>query len=306
MNEALGVLAAILSSLIGGTTIVGTRMIVGDLDALTVATIRHTIGALCLAPVAIFAFTRASQRRDLIFAGALGLLFFGVFPWLFALSLVYTTAARGSLAMSTFPLSTLALAIVLRQEVFTWRRLIGILIAMGGLAYALSPKLAGDGVDVPDTALKGDLIMVFAVFLGSIYGVLARPYMRRVGPLPFTAVGLLAGAMLLILMAIVIGGARAIPQLSGQVWATITYLGIVGTAMLFWLWGVGIRYASPALVALTVTANPLVATILGATMLGEPIGVEVLIGLTAVLVGIIVVSDVFGYLRTRLKAATPV
>lgn len=108
MSEALGVIAAIFSSLIGGTTIVGTRMIVGDLGPLMVATIRHGIGALCLAPVAIFAFLGSSERSDLIVAGALGLLFFGVFPWLFALSLVYTTAARGSLAMSTFPLSTLA------------------------------------------------------------------------------------------------------------------------------------------------------------------------------------------------------
>ncbi len=74
----------------------------------------------------------------------------------------------------------------------------------------------------------------------------------------------------------------------------------------FWLWGAGIRYASPALVALTVTANPLVATILGATMLGEPSSIEVLIGLIAVLAGIVLVSDVFGYLRTRLKAVTPV
>ena len=67
--------------------------------------------------------------------------------------------------------------------------------------------------------------------------------------------------------------------------------------------GIGIRHASPALVALTVTANPLVATILGAVWLDERIGVEVIVGLLLVLVGIAVVSNLGTVLRTRRRSS---
>ena len=88
MSEALGVLAAIFSSLLGGTTVAGTRYLVTELDALSIAALRHSVGALCFLPIAIHALRTNRNRRDLAAAGLLGILFYGIFPWLFALSLV--------------------------------------------------------------------------------------------------------------------------------------------------------------------------------------------------------------------------
>ena len=293
MSEALGVLAAILSSLLGGTTVAGTRYLVNELDALTIAALRHGVGALCFLPIAIYALRTNRSRRDLTAAALLGILFYGIFPWLFALALGYTTAARGSLAMASFPIQALGLAILLRVEAFSWTRLIGILISMSGLIYAILPAIARAGAGAGE-AWKGDLIMLFAVFLGSIYAVVSRPYIGRVGALSFAAVGVCSGAVLLVLLALALGRLQALPLLPMASWGIIVYLGVFGTAVLFFLWVIGLEHASPALIAMTVPANPLVAMILGAWLLDERIGIEVIAGLVLVLIGIAVAMNVFG------------
>ncbi len=286
MNELWGVLAGIGSSLLGGTTVAGTRYLVAELDALSIAALRHSVGALCFLPIALHALYRGADRRALGAAALFGLIFYGAFPWLFALSLVYTTAARGSLSIATFPIVTMALAIALKVETFSWRRLAGIVLAMSGLVYAILPALLRDGATAD--AWKGDLLMLLAVLLGAIYVVGSRRHIPKIGALPFAAVGVVAGALMLIVLAL--AGGRGWPTISAASWATIVYLGVFGTAVLFYLWVIAIRHASPALVAMTVPANPLVAMTLAPWMLGEPIGVEVVVGFVLVVAGIVVAN----------------
>ena len=177
MSELFGVGAALLGSLLGGTAAAATRYAVG-----AIAMLRYAIGALCLVPFALHSLRKLENSRDLLATVGLGVMFFALYPFLFALSLAHTTAARGSLVLSTMPLLTLAFAILLRRESFSWRRFAGIALAVGGLAYALSPRLEGSA----SAAGKGDLIMIAATCVQAVYNVLSRPYIQRIGPLPFT------------------------------------------------------------------------------------------------------------------------
>ena len=270
MGELGGVGAALLSSLLGGTAVAGTRYAVGAIDPLGLAMLRYGIGALCLAPVAVYSFRKLKNTADILATAGLGALFFALFPYLFTLSLAHTTAARGSLALSSLPLLTLGLSIVLGRETFSWRRLIGILLAVGGLAYALSPRLE----EAVPMAWKGDLVMIAAACVGAIFNVLSRPYIQRIGALSFTALGICMGALLLAIISGAAGVFQALPQLPVSAWVAVAYLGVVGCALTFLLWSIGIRLASPALVALTVTVNPITASALGAMYLSEPITQE--------------------------------
>ena len=64
MGEWLGVLLAIVSSLLGGTAAAVTRYLVGDADAVTLAILRWGIGFLCVLPVALLLKVRWPQGRD--------------------------------------------------------------------------------------------------------------------------------------------------------------------------------------------------------------------------------------------------
>src|SRR2546422_8296159 len=164
MSELFGVGAALLGSLLGGTAAAATRYAVGAIDPLGLAMLRYAIGALCLVPFALHSLRKLENSRDLLATVGLGVMFFALYPFLFALSLAHTTAARGSLVLSTMPLLTLAFAILLRRESFSWRRFAGIALAAGGPAYPLSPRLGGSASVTGQSAL----VMITAAFVRGV------------------------------------------------------------------------------------------------------------------------------------------
>jgi drug/metabolite transporter (DMT)-like permease len=153
MSEIAGVAAAVLGSVLGGTALAGTRFAVASLDPLAVAGFRYGIGALLLLPFVARALPLFQRRPDALATLGLALLFFTIYPYTFALALAYTTAVRGSLALASMPLLTLAFAIAIGREALLWRRVIGMLIAVAGLAFVLSPGIG----EASPGAWRGDL-----------------------------------------------------------------------------------------------------------------------------------------------------
>jgi drug/metabolite transporter (DMT)-like permease len=115
-NETLGLLAAIRSSSVGGMNTAATRYVIGATDPVTLAGMRFGLGFLLLLPLALLLGSRWPKGRDRIGVALLGLLFFAVFMGLFNLSLRYTSAVPGALALSTLPLVTMLVASALRAE----------------------------------------------------------------------------------------------------------------------------------------------------------------------------------------------
>jgi len=290
--QAWGVLAAILSSGLGGTAVGATRYLAASLDPVTIGLLRFGGGVLVLAPFALLGREPWPPRRDWLGIAALGLLFFGLFPVLFNASLSYTTAARGALALSTLPLLTMAAGALLRVEPPTARKLIGVLIAIAGVALALNASL-----DIaPPDAWRGDVLMIAAALCMALYNVWSRPFIARSGPIVFTVFGMAVGAAALALLVLLtdgpaIGFARlaALPPVQ---WAAVAYLAAICGALIFFLWAYALGRAAPTLVAVSVAVNPVTASIIGLLLLDEPIGADLMLGLAAVLLGIAVASDV--------------
>ena len=294
--EGLGLLAALLSSALGGTAIVATRYLVGTLDPLTIGAVRFAGGFLVLFPLALRERHRWPKPSDWPGTAALGLLFFGLFPVLFNVSLIYTTAARGALALSTAPLLTMIAGAILGIEPPTLRKGIGVLIAMGGVAIALGTSLTA----APAGAWRGDLIMVAAAFCMALYNVWSRPFVSRSGPVPFAAFGMGIGAVCLSAISALTGGLAGLAALSASQWMAGGYLAIVGGAFTFFLWAFALGRTAPTLVAISVAVNPVTAALLGLALLGEPVSAKLIVGLLAVLVGIGVASGKSSWRGSRL------
>lgn len=284
--EILGVLAAILSSALGGTAIGATRYLASTLDPLSIGAVRFGGGFLVLAAFALWQRDKWPSRRDWPGAAALGLLFFGLFPVLFNAALIYTTAARGALALSTLPLLTMLAGAILRVEMPTIRKSIGVLIAMAGVAIALATSLA----TAPPDAWRGDFIMVAAAFCMALYNVWSRRFLTRSGPLALTAFGMGVGAACLSIIASFNGGFTQLAALSAWQWVASGYLAVICGALIFFLWAFALGRAPPTLVAVSVAVNPVTASIFGVFVLGEQASANLIVGLMAVLAGIAVAS----------------
>jgi drug/metabolite transporter (DMT)-like permease len=281
MSEIWGVLAAMLSSGFGGTSIGATRYLVNAIDPLAIGSFRFGIGFLLLLPIA---WLKGSwpARRDWVGTAGLGVLYFALFPILFNASLISTTAARGALALSTLPLLTMLAGAVLGSEALTTRKTIGVLIAMCGVALALLSGLAY----APAGAWRGDLLMMAAALCMAFYSIWSRPIIRRSGPIPFTAMSMGVGAACLILLSWWRGSFDPVASFGPPQWFAAVYLGAFGAALTFYLWAFALERTTPTRVAISVTVNPITASLVGAVLLREPLSWNLVAGIVTVFAGI--------------------
>lgn len=288
MGEVWGVLAAVLSSALGGTSIGATRYLVSALDPLAIGSFRFGIGFALLAPLALLGNEKWPERRDWPAVAALGLLFFALFPLLFNASLIFTTAARGALALAALPLLTMLVGAALGSEAMTIRKTTGILIAMAGVALALLSGLAS----APAGAWRGDLLMIGAALCMALYSIWSKPLIRRSGPIPFTTMAMGVGAATLIATSWLRGSFAPVSAFGASQWFAAIYLGAIGSALTFYLWAFALEKTTATRVAVSVTVNPISAALVGATLLQEPLSWNLAAGIVAVFIGIWIATTV--------------
>jgi len=282
-GEWVGVLIAIVSSALGGTAAAVTRyLVVGSADPLTLSILRWGIGFVCVLPVALALRVRWPARADWPAVALLGFAFYGLFFILYNTAVSYTTAARASLALSTLPLQTMIVGALLGIEALSWRKTVGVSIAVLGVCAALASGLAR----APAGAWRGELLMAGAVLCMAFYNVSSRPFIQRSSALGFLAVGMGAGAIALVIVGL-LTGRLAVLQAFGQAqWLAGLYLGVAGGALAFILWVLALQRASPTRVANAMTVNPIAAALLAQQLVGEPLTIDLLLGLIAVFAGI--------------------
>lgn len=281
-SHRFGMAAAILSAVLGGTAIVATRYLASSIDPLTIGSCRFAGGFLILLPLALIRKDPWPARADRIPSAALGLCMFGLFPLLFNLSLIYTTAARGALALATAPLITVLASAAFGIERPTLWRSIGVLVATAGVIVTLGSSLKFS----PPGAWRGDLLMVAAACCMTVYKLSSHAYVSRTSALSFTAFGMGFGAAALLAGTFAFGDPAGLQRLAGGQWLALGYLVVVGGALIYFLIAYALGRASPTLVSASVTLNPVTAGILGVYLLGERFSFSLLVGLVAILGGI--------------------
>jgi drug/metabolite transporter (DMT)-like permease len=282
MNERIGVLAAVLSSTLGGMAAATTRFVVGGIDPVTIAAFRFGLGFIILMPIALYLRSRWPGGRDWVWTALLGLMFFAVFAIAYNVALAQTTAARGSLALSTLPLMTMLVAALFGAERLTWRKTIGVLIAVAGVAIALVTGIA----DAPIVAWRGDLLMLAGTLCMACYNVWSRPLIARSSPLGFVTASMGIGAVCLVGLSGVTDGFAVVGHFTASRWIAVAYLGLFGGAVGFYLWVFALERATPTRVASAITVNPVAASLLAALLVGEPIGLHLVVGIAAVFAGV--------------------
>ena len=69
-------------------------------------------------------------------------------------------------------------------------------------------------------------------------------------------------------------------------WLAASYLGAFGSALTFYLWAFALARTTPTRVAISVTVNPVAASLVGAVLLHEPLSWNLVGGIVTVFAGI--------------------
>ena len=284
----IGLVFACISTILGGSTVALTRLIIHQTDPLSLNFIRYGMGALALL---IFLFPVLKQnlfsRKDALGMALLGIAMFSGFPYFMALGLEYTTAAHGGLIFATMPLLTLVIAVAVGVERFTGLKVIAVALGIAGAAIALGEQL---GAIAPD-ALLGDFYFLLGVVGTSTFNVFSKRYIAKYGSLAVLAYTMAVGSFLLFILALVLEH-----PFSGSLnfdahgWAIVVWLGIPGAALMVYFWCRALAVITPTQVSITIGLNTLTAMLGGVWLMDEVLSPRIWIGFALILGAIALIS----------------
>ncbi|MEV0078727.1 EamA family transporter [Nocardia neocaledoniensis] len=231
------------------------------------------------AGLVLLAFTRTLPRGAWIGrAAVLGVLNIGAFfPLLFVAAYRLPGGVAGVLG-AVAPMFALGLAALLLAEVPTRRKLLAGVIGVFGVSLVvLRGTVELDLIGVA-AGLAGAASMAAGTVLTKKWG---RP--EGVGPLAMTGWQLTAGGLFILPLAVLIEGAP--PALDVRAVGGYLYLGVIGTALAYWLWFRGISRVPATSVAFLGLLSPMSAAVIGWIALGQALTPLQVLGLAIALAG---------------------
>ena len=281
---------AFIAAILFGASVVAVRVAVQDIPPFTLAILRFGQGGFLLL-LLLLIWTRDLLRirwRDVPYLVLLGVIFFTIFPVIFNASLRLTEASRGALMLATMPLWSVLLARVAKRERLSTRQISGVLLTIAGVGVVLAER--GLSFAATSLSLVGDALMLVTAVCGAVYGVLAKRMLTRYKAMTVTAYTMMFGTLLLVPAAFFEDFSSVMARMRPDTVMLVLFLGIFGGAIGYFLWTFALTRLSPTQVAVYANLNPMVATLLGATLLAEKLTGMFMAGFAAVLAGVLLVN----------------
>jgi drug/metabolite transporter (DMT)-like permease len=222
------------------------------------------------------------SRRDLARIALAGLFVVTVYHLTLNEGERYTSSGTAAVIIGTAPGMTLALAIGMGLERFSWRRATGLGLAFAGVVVVV---LLGSGQSISLAHARGPLIVLAAPFSFALYNVVAKPVLARHGPIAVSSAASLIGTAALLPFAAG-DGDGAVRGLAAGDWVLLVYLGLFCTLFAYLLWTAALRELDPSRTVAYLYGVPVLAVVIGALTLGETITFWLAAGAALVISGV--------------------
>ncbi|MCM2276543.1 MAG: DMT family transporter [Oligoflexia bacterium] len=267
-------LGLVLCNLIWSANPAVAKGLLSHLPPVEVALLRHgsALAAFVLAGILfrfrpLFALPR--YRRELVFVALLGALSFFFAPFLQLLGLAASRATDNALLIAMEPLLTVLFAGIFLGERLGSRLALAFVIALGG--FSLLSGLSPGAIDPSAlTRIGGNATILLALFGEAACSVFARKLLKTHSPAAILGSGLSVGVILLAgAAALSAEGFSHVGILTGSDWASVLWLGPIGTTATYLYWIFALAEAPVASLAITLFIQPLCGALWGHLFLGE-------------------------------------
>ncbi|MEP7026699.1 MAG: EamA family transporter, partial [Actinomycetota bacterium] len=280
-----------------GGTYLGIRVAVETIPPLLMAGSRYLIAGVLLLPFGLRSGTpqqRADDRprgRQWLSAAAVGILLLAVGNGGVSVAERSIPSGLAALLVATVPLWLVVFDLVLNHHTIRPPVLAGLLAGLVGVAL-LSGVISIGSLARPGAVRLTGIIVVLAAAAAWALGTLLS------GKLPVPTRPMLATSMQMLVGGAVLLGAAAVSgefrhfqpgQISVSSAIALVYLIGPGSILAFTAYGIAVRELPTATVSTYAYVNPVVAVLLGALVLGEPVSPGILAGGSCVVVAIAVI-----------------
>ncbi|MDF5759253.1 EamA family transporter [Spongiactinospora sp. TRM90649] len=277
-----------------GSTYLGIAVMIETIPPLLGAALRFLAAGTVLGVVLLLrgrGVLRMSARQ---FGGAalVGLLLLTGGNGMVGIAEQYISTGLAALLVASVPLWLVIFRFAVRDRP-TLSTLAGVLVGFAGVAALC---LTGGG---GESSTQGIITILFASLSWALGSFLAAKLPMPPNPFAASTVEMLAGGIALAAVGTALGERLHFADISGRSWAGLVYMVLVGSLIGFtsYIWLLG--NAPISLVATYAYVNPVVAVVLGAIVLSEPITAQVILG------GLIIVAGVALVVSTERRRAGP-
>lgn len=281
-DASLAFLAAIW-----GVNFAVVKVVLDELDPLVFNAVRFPLAAAMLGlAVALRRGPLLPDRRDIAPIVALGLLGNVAYQLCFIVGLDWTQAGNASLLLSTTPGWTVLLSAALGHERPTRWVWFGVGATLVGMALVVLGR--GETISLGSQTLRGDLLMVAASILWSVYTVAGRGPLARYGALRVTTWALWVGTPVLVAVGVPGAVRTDFSAVSAGAWLGVLYAGLLAIGLAYLLWYRGVRRLGNSRTAIYSNLVPVWALLAAWLWLGEVPTRLQLLGAAVILSGLTV------------------
>ena len=273
------------ASVLVGSTFLFINIAVKEISPLAIAAIRALISALiCWIVMRAFGARLPRTRRGWTALFWLGLLTSAIPFFTVAWGQQHIESGLGGILFGTMPILAVLLApVLLAEETFTRRALIGGVVGLAGVILLMGPSVLSNASD--------QILGIAITFLGPVSQTLGAIYARRqtgLNPRAMVTGSMIVGSGSLVPVAFVVEAPLTLEPGMGAIAAIIATGVLTGAG--FCLYFVVISRVGAMRSSLVPLFFPVVAVVLGAVVLGERLPVLAFIGLALIMAGAIAVS----------------
>lgn len=287
--------ALLLAILIWASNSIMVKVVLREIDPLTLTWLRFLLAALFYVPYAAATWRRAPRYtpREWALLIVAGVALVPVFSLTLYWALIYTSVANTALVRMTEPAWVLLLAALVLGERATRRQLAGLVLALIGTA-ALLLLGRGPGGGGEHHAL-GMAFMVANSLAWVVYILCFKDLLRRHRVTQVTIHAALVGTAVLFLVTgptHAVSVTRATAAMSAPAWALVIAMALVVTIGSNQLFSYGLQRVTAGAAATYSYLTPVLAALLAWIFLGEPITAAVVVCGIVIAAGVYLVNRV--------------
>ena len=226
---------------------------------------------------------RAITRGDWVQLLLLGIVGTFLYQFCFVGSVRRTSVANGSLIIGTSPIVISLMSAIAGHERIRAVRWVGVIIAMLGLYLVV-----GHGADFSAQTLRGDLLMMAGVLCWATYSVASQPILRRQSPLVVIALTFSMGGTMYVLFMTPVLIAFDWSTVSAFSWFLMIASAVLALNLSYWIWYTGLKKLGGSRTSMYSYLTPIVAMLVAAIWLGEPITGNQIAGAGAIFTGLLI------------------
>jgi drug/metabolite transporter (DMT)-like permease len=273
-----------------GASFIATKVVLAEISPITIVWLRFLMGVLILG-LAVYLRGQFAlpNKNEWGYFALLGFLGITLHQGLQSNGLITSEASTTAWIVATTPVFMALLGWLMLKENLGWVRISGILLAFLGVLVVVS-----DGnitsISIGKFGAPGDVLILISAVNWAVFSTLSRRGLKSHPASLMMFYVMFLGWIFTSLLFIPSGGWIEIPHLTRNGWIAVLFLGILCSGLAYIAWYDALQALSAAQTGAFLYIEPLVAVVVAAIVLGEPIIWASLLGGAVILIGVWLVN----------------